>query len=53
MAGPYEVTKDIGKGLFLVKRCDSGKVERVHGDHLKVYVTSEEIESSWTKKSIA
>ena len=31
--GPYEVTKDIGKDLFLVKKCDNGKVDRVHGDH--------------------
>eukprot|EP00731_Ephydatia_muelleri_P007928 Em0004g266a len=42
--GPYEVMKDIGKGLFLVKRCDDGKVD--HGDHLKVYVVPKQIEYS-------
>ena len=42
--GPYEVMKDIGKGLFLVKRCNDGKVDRVHGDHLKVFVVPEQIE---------
>ena len=39
--GPYEV---IGKGLFLVKRCDDGKVDRAHGDHLKVFVVPKQIE---------
>lgn len=37
--GPYEVIKDIGKGLFLVNKCDNGKVDCVHGDHLKVYLS--------------
>ena len=44
--GPYEVMKDIGKGLFLVKRCDDGKVDRAHGDHLKVFVVPKQIEYS-------
>ena len=44
--GPYEVMKDNGKGLFLVKRCDDGKVDRAHGDHLKVFVVPKQIEYS-------
>ena len=44
--GPYEVMKDIGKGLFLMKRCDDGKVDRAHGDHLKVFVVPKQIEYS-------
>lgn len=39
--------KGIGRDLFLVERCDR---VRVHGDHLKVYMTSDKIQSSWTKK---
>ena len=38
--------KDIGKGLFLVKCCDDGKVDRAHGDHLKVFVVPKQIEYS-------
>ena len=49
--GPYEVIKDIGKSLFLVKKCDNGKVDRVHEDHLKVYVISEQIEYSLAHKA--
>ena len=49
--GPYEVIKDIGKGLFLVKRCDNGKVDLVHGDHLKVFL--EQIEHALTHKASA
>ena len=49
--GPYEVIKDIGKGLFLVKRCDNGQVDCVHGDHLKVFL--EQIEHTLTHKASA
>ena len=44
--GPYEVMKDNGKGLFLVKRCDDGKVDRAHGDNLKVFMVPKQIEYS-------
>ena len=49
--GPYEVIKDIGKGLFVVKKCDNGKVDHIHADHLKVYVISEQIEYSLAHKA--
>ena len=38
--GPYEVMKDNGKDLFLVKRCDDGKVDRAHGDEIMQYEDS-------------
>ena len=40
--GPYEVMKDIGKGLC----SDDGKVDLAHGDHLKVFVVPKQIEYS-------
>ena len=43
--------KDFGKGLFLVKKCENRKVNRVHGDHLKVYVICEQVKSSLTRKA--
>eukprot|EP00731_Ephydatia_muelleri_P005131 Em0002g1307a len=43
--GPYEVMKDIGKGLFFVKRCDDGKIEYSHKatvEHQESHVSMQE-----------
>ncbi len=38
--GPYMITKDLCKGFFSLKSLDNGKeIKRVHGAHLKVYIT--------------
>ena len=34
-----------------MKKCDNGKVDRVHGEHLKVYVISEQIDNSLAQKA--
>ena len=34
-----------------MKKCDNGKVDRVHEVHLKVYVISEQIDNSLAQKA--
>ena len=40
--GPYEVTKDLGKGFYTLSDPNTGFffVRRVNGSHLKTYLTS-------------
>ena len=40
--GPYEVTKDLGKGFYTFSDPNTGIVfvKRVNGSHLKTYLTS-------------
>ena len=39
--GPFEVTKDAGKGFFSLKNLVDGKlITRIHGIHLKPYLVS-------------
>ena len=39
--GPYTIVKILGKGLYTLEAADlSGKIiDRVHGTHLKAYLT--------------
>ena len=39
--GPFEVTKDVGKGFFSLNSLVDGKITtRIHGIHLKPYLVS-------------